>query len=234
MISVIVPVARPQKIPALLQSLRDSEREVALHPFLVVSRGDKKSLRACIKTRVPYGISETVLGPGDFAAKLHLGYCETDDPWIFQAAEDITFQPGWADEAIRVAEATGALVIGTNDEGNPAVIRGNHSTHSLIARSYCDDPGASLDGPGTVFSRAYGHQFVDNELVGLARARRVWAFAHRSVVTHNHPSWGKSEMDDIYLLGQKNFEGDRQIFMQRRREWTHATRRRHQVRQRTR
>ena len=53
-------------------------------------------------------------------------------------------------------------MIGTDDQANPKVMRGHHSTHSLIRCSYIDSPGATWhDGPGAVYSEAYDHQWVD-------------------------------------------------------------------------
>jgi len=225
MIDVIVPVARPHKLAALLESLRGSQRDVELIPYLVVSRSDVQSLRVCRESGVRFGVSRTDLGPGDFIAKIDLGYKETGSPWIFQAAEDVEFTPGWAEEALATAAARSALVVGTNDGFNPAVVKGNHSTHTLIARSYCDSPGASMDGPGTVFSREYRHQFCDNELIGVAKSRGVWAFARGALVRHNHPCWGHVETDAIYELGNSFFEQDRLIFNRRRVMWTRGNRR---------
>jgi hypothetical protein len=218
-VAVLVPVARPKTIPALLESLASSQGRVELVPLLIASKGDLKSLRACKASGAEFLVSATKLGPGDFAAKIDLGYRSTDTPWIFQGAEDIEFSFGWADTALEVAERTGALVIGTNDEGNPEVLRGIHSTHSLISRAYCDDPGASMDGPRTVFSRSYAHNWTDAELVGVAKSRGVWAFCADSIVRHNHPHWGRGTMDSIYALGLSSFESDRRTFMRRRRLW---------------
>lgn len=221
-VSVLIPVARPANIPALLESLAASQGHVELAPVLIVSENDKKSIRVCSKSGARYLVSPSKVGHGDFAAKIDLGYRSTDTPWIFQGAEDIEFSFGWADVAVDHADKTGALVVGTNDQGNPEVLRGIHSTHSLISRSYCDDPGASMDGANTVFSREYAHNWTDAELVGVAKSRGVWAFAADSIVRHNHPHWGRGAMDDIYALGLSSFEKDRRTFMQRRRMWAHS------------
>lgn len=223
-VSVLIPVARPGNIPSLLLSLAASQAHVRIDPVLIASKDDRKSVRACSKSGAKYLVSPSRLGPGDFAAKIDLGYRSTDTPWIFQGAEDIEFTLGWADAAIDVANRTGALVVGTNDQGNPEVLRGIHSTHSLIARSYCDDPGASMDGPKSVFSRAYAHNWTDAELVGVAKSRGVWAFCVEAIVRHNHPHWGRGEMDDIYALGLSSFEHDRRTYMQRRRLWARPSR----------
>lgn len=226
MIAVVVPVlGRPQNA----QPLADSLAAATTLPHVLVFIGspdDDAQERACIRAveRYPGQAKLAVMradpGPADFALKIQRGYELTDAPWIFQAADDVTFQPGWDTALMDCAERTGALVIGTNDDANPTVKRGIHSTHSLIARSYIDDPGASMDGPGTVFSTAYAHAYVDNELVQLAKHRGVWAFAADSHVTHRHWVWGTAPKDATYERGAASMVADGRVYQQRSRMWT--------------
>ena len=51
------------------------------------------------------------------------------------------FSPGWLDAAL-AHDGPGIGVIGTNDLHNPAVLRGLHSTHSLVKRTYADLGGS--------------------------------------------------------------------------------------------
>jgi hypothetical protein len=48
------------------------------------------------------------------------------------------------------------------------VIRGEHSTHPIIVRSYIEGQGA-IDEPGKALHEGYWHNFVDDELIGTAR-----------------------------------------------------------------
>jgi hypothetical protein len=124
-------------------------------------------------------------------------------PFVLLGASDLLFHSGWDVEALRVAEQTGAGVIGTNDLANPAVKAGRHSTHPLVRRSYIDEVGGTFDqGPGVVYFEGYDHQCVDNELCIAATKRKQWAFAKESKVQHLHPIFDKTiSMDDTYRRG---------------------------------
>lgn len=220
MIVVLCPVlGRPtnaDKVAASLASVSPDTRLV-----FIVSPDDDEQRRACHDTYADVLEVTWDPGHGDFARKINLAFRWTDEPYIFQGADDVEFAPGWDDEALRVAEDTGAGVVGTNDQANPLVKRGKHSTHSLIRRAYVDEQGGTIDGPGLVFSEAYGHQWVDNELVELAMSRGEWAFASRSVVRHRHPIFDRSvPMDDTYRRGSETARSDALLFRQRRQLWT--------------
>lgn len=225
-IVVVVPVlGRPQKAAVVAES-HEAARRFPSWLVFVCSPDDEDQIQACRRaTRWENGGGDVLIadfppGPGDFARKVNLAYRATSQPWIFQAADDVLFDPGWDTALLAKAEATGALVVGTQDCGNPSVKRGEHSTHTLIARSYIDDPGASMDGPGSVFSEAYGHQYCDVELVELAKARGVWAFAHDAIVRHEHPFWvGRDRLDETYRRGMAQSRADARVYAQRRRLW---------------
>lgn len=216
----MVPVyRRAHQIAPLVENI-DWATELEHEVIFVCSGSDTDALRECEASGKKTLVSYEGPGRGDFAKKVNMAYVATDGEWIFQGATDIEFSFGWDTAALEVA-AEGALVVGTNDEGNPSVISGQHSTHTLISREYCDAPGASMDGPGTVFSAEYEHNFVDQELVKLAQSRGVWAFARESIVRHNHPHWGRAPMDATYDLGLSSFGRDRITFIRRRQMWGH-------------
>ncbi len=218
MIVVIVPVlGRPANAAPLAESIA-ANTTVPYRLVWVVSGYDEPQARACAEAGGTVRVSEFYPQKGDFARKINEAYLDTDEPWIFQGADDIVFHPGWDTAAIETAERTGARVVGTNDGHNPTVKAGLHSTHTFIHRSYVDDPGASLDGPGTVFSEAYGHQYCDTELVELAKARGEWAFSAGSLVEHRHPFWvGRDRMDDTYRKGLATSRQDSLLYRRRMR-----------------
>ena len=220
MIAVLVPVlGRPQNARPLAESL--AANTVGPYRLVwIVSQDDREQHDACAAAGGTILTADWEPGHGDFARKINLGYLLTTEPWIFQAADDVRFEPSWDIAAVCHANLTGALVVGTQDGGNPLVKAGRHSTHTLIARSYIDDPGASMDGPGSVFSTAYGHQHTDTELVELAKARGVWSFCDEARVTHQHPFWvGRHLLDATYRKGLASSREDAAIFRQRRRLW---------------
>jgi hypothetical protein len=168
--------------------------------------------------------AEHVLVPqyptGDYARKINTGYRHTTEPLMFLGACDLSFHPGWLAEA-RKHLGPNIGVVGTNDLGNPRVIAGEHSTHSLVTRWYADRAG-TVDGPGAILCETYPHDFVDDELVETAKYRQAYAHAALAIVEHLHPDWGKSPTDDLYVATGRKRNIGRRIFRQRRPRWTPA------------
>lgn len=212
-VDVIVPVLhRPRNVEPLMRSLRASTGLAVA--WFVVEEGDK--LEAA--TVEAHG-GRVLWCSGTFARKVNHAYRQTSAPFLFLCGDDVIFRPGWLDAAEAVATGArrinGAKVVGTNDLGNPRVMRGEHATHLLIARDYVDDVGASWDGPGVVCHEGYRHWYVDDEIVTAAKQRGVWAPCLNSIVEHNHPIWGKAPDDDVYRKGQANAEVDGELFKTR-------------------
>jgi hypothetical protein len=152
-------------------------------------------------------------GPGDYARKINAGYRHTSDELLFLAADDVHFHPGWLAAATARLQGT-VHVVGTNDLGNPEVIAGRHATHSLVTRRYVDMLG-TLDQRAQVLHEGYPHEYVDNEFVQTAIARRAFAHASDSVVEHLHPHWGKAPTDDLYDQHAERMKAGRRVFLER-------------------
>lgn len=227
MLDIIVPVlGRPANAQPLVDSIR-SNTTVEHTIIFVVSYDDREEQQAVVDTGVPdYVVASWPPGPGDAAKKWNLGYEQTENPFVFTAADDITFTPGWDTEALKVAQRTGAGMVGTNDDANPLVKRGRHSTHSLFSRAYIDSVGGTFfDGPGVVYHEGYDHQWIDTESVKAAMDRRQWAFAHQSLVVHHHPIYDRSvKMDDTYTKALGDARHDKQLYEQRLKQWSQQRR----------
>jgi hypothetical protein len=226
---IAIPVYdRPQRAPLVLASLLESVRAEPIRVAFVVSAGDEAELETCRELTAGHGddVAVTLRVPwpagirGDYARKVNwaLWHMRDDELWLFQAADDLRFEPGWLDVALDVARETGALVVGTNDLGNPRVIRGQASTHSLINRAYALEQGL-IDTPGLALHDGYHHNFCDEELVGTARYRGVYAFAGGAIVEHMHPHWRKAAMDPVYEHGLARFRDDSRQHRDRSRRW---------------
>lgn len=209
-VAVIVPVlGRPQNAEPFMRSLRASTG--LANVYAVCSNSDDA---VAWKRAGAIAIDTDEIS---FPAKVNHAHryrqnTRWDEPWVFLTGDDVRFHAGWLDHAQQTARDTGALVVGTNDLGNPRVMSGEHAVHMLISREYIDEVGASWDGPGVVCHEGYRHNFVDNEIVVAAKQRGVWAPCLASVVEHLHPAWGKGEMDDTYRKGQFRAEKDRVVF----------------------
>jgi hypothetical protein len=206
--AVIVPVLRrPQNAAPFMATLRATTGIATV--YAVANPDDAETIKAWDEAGATVLYADGV----SFAAKVNAGYQQTTEPWLFITGDDVRFHPGWLDHA--QAAAGDHDVVGTNDLGNPRVIRGEHATHMLVRRRYADETGASWDGPGSVCHEGYRHWFVDDELVTAARLRGTFAFAPGSIVEHLHPLWGKAESDEVYDLGQESQKTDRDLFQKR-------------------
>ena len=215
--AIIVPVlGRPQNAKPFMESLKASGAELA-KVYAVVDHADVKTLAAWRMAGaqvIQYDDGPPDSPGGTFAAKVNLGYVCTDEPWLLLVGDDVRFKPGWLDHAQHAAR-DGAHVIGTNDLHNSRVTSGEHATHLMVRRAYVDERGASWDGPKVVCHEGYRHNFVDDEMVTVAKQRGVWAFAEYSKVEHLHPLWKNAEMDATYELGASFALQDKVLFEQR-------------------
>lgn len=217
-VCIVVPVLkRPHRVKPLLENIAASTPEGSYRVLFVATPYDAKQLEALGRNLTDYLITPWEGGPGDYARKINYGYKHSTEPLIFTGADDLNFHPGWL-EAAKAKMKPGIGVVGTNDEGNPAVKRGLASTHSLIKRSYAD-LGGSVDASHMIYCEEYPHQFCDNELVETAKARGAFAFARNSVVTHLHPHWNKGEQDEVYAIGDQALEPSRRVYHQRQKLW---------------
>lgn len=224
-IVVIVPVlGRPERVGPLIESY-ERAATVRTQLLFVFSPGDDEEAETIKAARATGIEARWAPGPGDYARKINWatrwsGRTWPESRYVFAGADDLCFCDGWDRAALDVAEATGAGMIGTDDLWNPLVRRGKHSTHSLFRRSYVAEEGASWDGPGTVYSEAYDHQYIDTEAVAVAMGRGTWAFAAGSRVEHLHPFAGKAPHDATYEKALRASAADRDLFIERQAKFT--------------
>jgi len=204
--AVIVPVLnRPQNAEPFMRSFRTSNANATV--YAVVGNADMASMQAWLKA------GAKIIGTNrqTFAEKVNEAYRVTSEPWLLLVGDDVKFHPGW----LQAAQKVGKDVVGTNDLGNPRVVAGEHTCHPLIRRSYIEEQGASWDGPGVVAHEGYGHWFVDDEIVTVAKQRSVWGFAKDSIIEHMHPLWKKGLMDETYEIGAAKAKNDKAHFEER-------------------
>lgn len=212
MLAIIVPVLnRPNNIAPLMASFAATTPGRLL---FVVNEDDDAELAALRKAGADY----IAVPPArrSWACKINDGFRATTQPWIFTGADDIEFRSGWLSNALKWAnDRTG--VIGTNDLWNPRVMCGDHSTHSLVRRSYVEELG-TVDQPGVVLHEGYGHGYADDELVQTAKARHRYVHAFDAIVEHKRPKTRDAE-DETYRLGRKLDQDGRRIYQRRRQLW---------------
>jgi glycosyltransferase involved in cell wall biosynthesis len=223
-LSILVPVlSRPQNVDPTVDSVFDATEGVPFEIVFITSYRDTAEVEAIdaaierlgpVIRRLDVGLPHA----GDYARKINYGYLHTTSPWLFLSADDVRYEPDWFREAMRTYHRTGCRVIGTQDLGNARVIRGEHSTHTLVHRTYVEECG-TIDEVHKVLHEGYPHEFVDDEFVETAKARHEFAFCNEAVVEHLHPIWGKAPTDRLYDAHRKRMNQGRRIYMKRRRLW---------------
>jgi hypothetical protein len=206
-------LGRPHRVAPLLANIR--EQTPGAHVLFMLTPGDRDVRGEVNRSHAEWREVQR-LPAGDYARKINRGYRTTSQPYVFTAADDLQFHPGWY-EAARALMTERIGVVGTNDLGSPRVIRGEHSTHSLIARWYADL--GTIDQPNKIYHEGYAHEYVDDELVATARKRNAWAFAPDSIVEHLHPDWGKAPSDPMYAQQRARMRRSRALFHRRNRLW---------------
>jgi hypothetical protein len=218
MVAVLIPVlARPQRVARLVANLAATSHGVRCNPVFLCTPSDEAEIAAVRATAAACIVTDWDGGPGDYARKINLGFARTHERFVLLAADDLYFHGGWAERAVAAWYESGACVIGTNDLANPAVLAGEHATHSLVHRDYGEC--GTADEQGKLLHEGYGHNFVDNEFVETARARGTFWPALDSRVEHEHPIWSKGHPDATYEKGQQRYHEDQRLFLSRRRLW---------------
>lgn len=153
----------------------------------------------------------------NYQGAVNTAYLETDSEWLFCGADDLNFRNGWD---VQTLGHRGARVVGTNDLYNAYVLKGWHSTHSLVHRSYLDELGGVVDeGPGSFLAECYDHNFCDTEFIATAKMRGEFRPCLDAVVEHLHPAAGKAEMDETYQRSMAEFDRDARMFEMRVSLW---------------
>lgn len=174
------------------------------------------------QARWPYRATLLVLdgpggGRGDYATKINAGYRHTRHPHVFTGADDLVFHEGWYEAAV-VLLTPPIGVVGTVDQCNTRTERGEHSTHSLVARWYADK-GATVDQDHIIYNQSYWHEFTDDELIRTAMRRGAYAHAYDSVVEHVHMLRDRSLDDETYRHGREHTADSSRLFRRRRLLW---------------
>ena len=210
-LAILVPVkGRPHRVEPLLESIEAATSGVRV--VFICDPGDHAEIAA-----VQAQGAECMVYEGNYAAKINAGARGTEEPLIFLGADDLHFHPGWFEKASALIRGK-IQVIGTNDLCNPRVMAGNHSTHSLVARSYVEQ--GTIDEPGVLLHEGYEHEFVDDEFVQTAIKRGAFHFAADAIVEHLHPMVGKAPVDALYAEIPRRLRAGRKLYRRRRKLWT--------------
>ena len=218
-VAVLVPaMQRPQNVARLVDSFRKSNDGTA-HLYYILDEDDTEQIAAVEAKGVVWLPAKRGTS---YASKNNEGFARTAEDFVFLAGDDVEFTPGWIQAARELSDRYD--VIGTNDSEagrvrNPRVAAGKHADHFFVRRSYVEEHGASLEGPGILLFEGYYHFYVDMEMIQLAKARGVWTPCLDSVVIHHHPGFdGREDLreaDKAYMKAVEFSEMDKIAFSRR-------------------
>lgn len=221
-VRVVLPVLnRPHRALLVYSSVMASQGEIPLRPVFVLSFNDRTQLDAVRQTGSDFIQLYEGRRPGDYARKINTAAALTKEPWIFTAADDVHFHPGWADHAVAFAKHKRLRAIGVNDLGRwSSRHRVPPAPHFLVARSYFEL--GTADQPNEIFHTGYDHTYVDTEFMWTASARKEYGYCADAIVEHLHPVWRKGKRDPIYAIGSAKTSTDLRLFRQREPLWKNS------------
>jgi glycosyltransferase involved in cell wall biosynthesis len=212
---ILVPVLRrPHRVAPLLESIEAATPEPH-HVLFIADEDDTAEITALDKAGAEY---LALSPPVNYAAKINAGYRASTESLFFMAADDLDFHAEWFRRAASYLSAD-IDVVGTNDLCNPRVMCGQHSTHTLVRRSYIESQSGVIDEPDTVLHEGYKHEYCDDEFVQTAQSRGCYAHAFDALVEHLHPLVEKAPDDETYELGRAETNVSRRLFRRRKRLW---------------
>lgn len=210
-LSILLPVLnRPHRVAPMLDTALAWTPQAEV--LFIADPGDFEEIAELEKQGASW-----ITVDGGYAKKINEAIRRTSSPFVFTGADDLLFHPGWFEAA--KAEMTDKIgCVGTQDLCNKRVLRGEHATHFLLARWYCEL--GTIDGQDGPIFEGYKHEYLDDELVKTAKFRGAWAFANDSIVEHLHPDAGKAPMDDLYAARPKRMKQGARLHRERAHLWT--------------
>lgn len=223
MIDVIIPTCgRPHRVAEVFANIT-SASTYECYVMFVCEANDSDSIEAVRSIGLMPIINKRTR---NYQGAVNTAYLESGQPWVFCGADDLKFRVDWDLECMdAMGASSGGRVIGTNDLYNAYVLKGWHSTHSLVHRSYLDELGGVVDeGPGSFLAECYDHNFCDTEFIATAKMRGEFRPCLSAVVEHLHPAAGKAEFDATYERSMAEFDRDGRMFDMRKSLWADLVR----------
>lgn len=196
LISVILPVIRPEKAERCIEALHTLEKELPAGVRMEIFKGLDPGRIGC-----PRMVEHLV------AWAVELG----GDCFLF-LGDDTIPQPGMIEAALK-AMATlpdGWGLVGLNDGTGRQL-----PTHWLADRRVLGLTG------GEFFHTGYQHCFCDNELWDICREAGRYVYAEDAKLVHDHPLLRGEELTDPDLkrvYAPEVYEADRALYYRRKRE----------------
>lgn len=209
--------------PGTVARIRDSAygtTQADCKLYFIVEPADHDTIDAVRDVDEAYILNK---GTPTYASCINTAYEQTSEAFLFAGADDLRFCDKWLEEALSCMNDSQIGIVGTHDPLNSTP---DHATHYLVRRTYIDNHSGCMDTRGVVLY-PYRHNYTDQEVVGVAKARNAYAYCQTAVVEHLHPGWRhdgvvdhKSPLfDETYAKGNRHHAADMLLFIERSKQW---------------
>jgi hypothetical protein len=179
--------------------------------IVIPTLGRPEGLKRCVdsipKIIYPTGKINVIIKEDEprigVAKRLNQGFEEGDGDWVVYGSNDIEFTPYSIINALSYSKHYSLISFNT---GSILPDKGNICEHFIIEREIVNDV---LDGK--IFDEDFGHVGVDNLLWRQFDRLGIAIRDDNAAVYHYHFSNGGSKMDEVYELGWKDVDRDREI-----------------------
>ena len=127
-----------------------------------------------------------------------------DDVYVVNVANDVLPVIHWLTRAADFFRQFPDHVFGFNGDGYTT----EHACHFAIRMKRVRDTGG--------FPQWYHHNYGDTEIITRAIEDGVFHKDPWSILFHNHPIIAGAQNDSVYMMGNKHYERDAELYMKRR------------------
>jgi glycosyltransferase involved in cell wall biosynthesis len=205
-ITVVIPSQdRPERLLRAVESVLSTAPDAEV--VCVLDRDDDAS-RAILR-----GLdvrSVLISGGVSTAERWNAGAIVASGDLFVTGADDLIFQPGWAEAALvdmQKLNNYGIVALNLGPDFNFGLL----ASHFMASRKYC-----SLGQGGVLMPPVYQHGFCDVEVTYRATQSHRIIHCEAARAVHEHPHNGTAEEDDIYRKGKASHDEDDALFHQRK------------------
>lgn len=187
-VSVVIPqYKRYEKFEKCFKSLVETAPEAEI--IIVIDPEDTKTLEILAGYDIVRVITEKKERPID---KWNIGARKATGDIIMAAGNDVVFEKGWYENAVRAFDKLprGGMVSVNDTHTDPSV----SSPHFLLSRGFIEKHNG-----GVLMPPCYSRQYPDVENRYKAQSLGMYATAIDSIVRHDHPLTGSSEVDEVHV-----------------------------------
>lgn len=206
-IGILIPsLNRPQRLPALVTNLHATTRFPHKLHFAI---SDDESARVLTELGEDFVVDSGHPPDSTFASRVNRLYAMTDEPFCYLVGDDDEHLPAWDVHMLACMSDPSTQLV---------VSQCNHM--ALMTRHYIETHSGCVDIPNVICA-PYGHNFVEIELVSVAKMRGVATWCQvPTVIHHRHVGNGDCcvgdfEHDETYQRGDDGFAADDLLYQQR-------------------